>query len=275
MNDTELDRRLRAWYRDQVSPSTSAPDALRGGLAAITDMAPPGLFAAWRGPILLVAAALLAALAGAMIIGSRPVPPTPSPSPSASLTTLPVGPLEPGTYSFDGAFSVTVPAGWAHEGNFLFRGDPFDADGVAVSNWIVSRVYADSCRWTGTLRDVGSAAELATALADQTGHQTSGPTGAILGGDPAIRFEFSVPADFDASVCDVGVDAGLIRLWPTVGLEYAGAGLWIDPGQTTTIYVIDQDGSLGWVIATVRNNDSPAAAVAELEQVIASIRFER
>jgi len=272
MNDLQLEKRLRAWYREEVSPRASAPDALRDALVDITDIASASLFSTRRGLILLAAAALLtAALVGAMAIGLRPVPPPPGPSPSPSAGLLPTGLVEAGSYSFDGAFTVTMPAGWTHDANFVSKGDPSHDVGVTLSNWVVTRVYGDSCRWHGTLREVGSAADVITALMVQTGHQTSGPTDVILGDYPATRMEFSVPADVDATACD----GELIRIWPTVGLEYPGSGLSIVPGQTATVYVVDLYGERGMVVATLRFGNSSAADVTELDELVASIRFNR
>jgi len=166
------------------------------------------------------------------------------------------------------SFTVTVPAGWNHEENFVAKGDVWDGNGVTFATWIVSHIYADSCQHEGTLRQVGSSA-LANALAEQTGHQTSGPTDVTLGGYPATRLEFSVPADFDVSTCD----GSLLRLWPDAGPN-ENLGLPIYPGQTTTVYVVDLAGEAMLVIA-VRKEGSSASDVAELQEIVDSVRFER
>jgi hypothetical protein len=139
---------------------------------------------------------------------------------------------------------------------------------VTLATWLVTHVYADSCQWQGTLRQVGSVTELITALAEQTGHASTGPSTVSLGGYPATRIEFSVPADFDANTCD----SEIIRLWPDAGPN-EDFGLPIAPGQTTTVYVVDLDGQAQLIIGA-RKDDSTASDVAELEQVIESIRFE-
>jgi hypothetical protein len=137
-----------------------------------------------------------------------------------------------------------------------------------MATWVVTHVYADSCQWQGTLREVRSVPDLITALAAQTGHATTGPSEVSLGGYPATSFEFSVPADFDVSACD----SAFIRLWPDAGPN-EDFGLPIVPGQTTTVYVVDLDGQAQLIVAA-RKDDSATGDVAELDQVIQSIRFE-
>lgn len=202
-----------------------------------------------------------------------PPPGDPSPTPTA-VPVLGGGRIEPGTYRINNrAFTrkdltLTLREGWSHESNYVSKGDVFDGNGVTLATWLVSHVYADSCQWDGTLREVVSAAELTTALAEQTGHETSGPTDVTLGGYPATRLDFSLAADFDASACD----SEFVRLWPDVGPN-ENYGLPIFAGQTTTVYVVDLDGEPMLVIA-IKTDDSSTADVAELEQVVASIRFQ-
>lgn len=201
--------------------------------------------------------------------------PTSTASPIASQIPMPAGALDPGTYLVrEGAFTrrdftVTVPEGWSHDTNYVSNGDAFGGTGVAFATWIVSHVYADSCQWEGTLREVGSAAELADALAQQTGHQTSGPIDVIIGQEVATRLEFSVAADFDVSACD----SEFTRLWPDAGPD-ENYGLPIFVGQTTTVYVVDLDGEPPMLVIAMHTEDSSAADVAELDQVVDSIRFQ-
>lgn len=232
--------------------------------------------------IALASAAVVAvALVGINLFGPQGVGgPGPGDPPSAqdpTPTAVPVlggGAIEPGTYRINNrAFTrmdlvLTLPAGWSHENNYVSKGDVFEGNGVTLATWLVSHVYADSCQWEGSLREVGSAAELATALAEQTGHETSNPTDVTVGGYPATRLDFSLAADSDVSGCD----SAFVRLWPDFGPDEA-YGLPIFAGQTTTVYFVDLDGEPMLVIA-IRTDDSSAADVAELEQVVASIRFQ-
>jgi hypothetical protein len=154
------------------------------------------------------------------------------------------------------------------DGNFISKGDPWDANGVTFATWLISHVYADSCQWEGTLAEATSPAALVTALSTQTGHQTSGPTPLTLAGTQATRFDFSLAGDFDVSACD----SEFVRLWPDAGPN-ENFGLPIYPGQTTTSYVLDFDGST-MVVVAIRNEDSPATDAAELEAIVESLVFE-
>jgi hypothetical protein len=285
-SDRDVTRIVRSWLDEGV---TQLPDRV---LDAVLDRVPATpqrrawwparrfltLNATFRYGIAAVAVAVAAIVGFSLInnqVGDSPTPtasqiPSPSPTPSV----MPAGNLEPGTYSVPlgsftrRSFTVTVPAGWDHVDNFVAKGDVWEGNGVTFATWIVSHIYTDSCQHEGSLRQVGSSA-LANALAEQTGHQTSGPTDVTLGGYPATRLEFNVPADFDASICD----GSLLRLWPDAGPN-ENLGLPIYPGQTTTVYVVDLNGEAMLVIA-VRKEGSSVSDVAELQGIVDSIRFER
>jgi hypothetical protein len=134
--------------------------------------------------------------------------------------------------------------------------------------WSLTHLYADSCKWTDNLVEARTPATMVEALATQSGHETVGPTETSLGGYPATRFEFSVPSDFDDSTCDNDIN----RLWPNGGPN-EDEGLPIASGQTTTVYVVDVDGSPR-VVGAIRREKSSAADVAELEAVVDSLQFE-
>jgi hypothetical protein len=164
-------------------------------------------------------------------------------------------------------FTVTLPAGWSNDENFIARGDWVEGNGVMLARWQVSHVYADSCQWQGTLREALTPAAIAAALAEQTGHAASAPTQVTLGGLPATRLELSVPGDFDLAACD----RAFMRLWPDAGPD-ENYGLPIAPGQTITVHVVDDDGTATLVV-TLRSDDSAPGDVAELQDVLESIRF--
>jgi hypothetical protein len=63
-----------------------------------------------------------------------------------------------------------------------------------------------------------------------------------------------------------------MRLWPDEGPKEQ-YGPPIEPGQVTTMYVVDLNGTAQLVIG-LRTENSSAADVSALEQVIQSIRFE-
>jgi hypothetical protein len=179
------------------------------------------------------------------------------------------GPLEAGTYRITmlRPFTFTVPDGWRHDENFVSKGDVWGGNGVTMASWFVSHIYRDSCQWEGTLRQATSVAEVVQALTEQTGHESAEPSATTFAGYPATRLELSLPSDADLSGCD-GQGA---RLWPDAGPEEQ-YGLPIGPGQTTTVYVVDLDG-LPTLIVAIFKETSTAADVAELDQVIESIRF--
>ena len=236
---------------------------------------------------LAAAAAAVAAVVGFnYLVAPNVGGPGPEDVPSATVTPTPTrapeagtGSLEAGTYRIAQftrrAFTVTLPSGWTRDNNFLSTGtgtaatNAFEGNGVYVATWVVSHVYSDSCQWEGALREAASLAEVTQALAEQTGHDTTGPTETELDGFPATRFEFSVPSDFDLTACD----QEFMRLWPDAGPN-ENYGLPIAVGQTATVYVVDIDGQAQLVIAG-RWEGSTAGDVAEQEDVVSSIRFER
>jgi hypothetical protein len=202
-----------------------------------------------------------------------------NPVPSAVATpTRPLaavtGPLEAGTYRITNPlhtlrpFTFTVPDGWHRDENFVNKGDVWAGNGVTMATWVVSHIYRDSCHWEGTLQQTTFVAEVVQALTEQTGHESTEPSATTFAGYPATRLELSLPADADLAGCD----EQFARLWPDAGPkeEY---GLPIFPGQTTTVYVVDLDGIPSLIVA-ISKATSTAADVAELEQVIESIRFQ-
>ena len=97
------------------------------------------------------------------------------------------------------------------------RGGPGE---VAVANWIIANVYTDPCQWQGSLLSpaIGPTVDdLASALVAQKGRNATAPTDVTLGGYPAKRIEWSIPADLDRATCDEGV----IRTWVAPGEDAA------------------------------------------------------
>lgn len=224
-------------------------------------------------------------LVGGPAVTPSPSPapsPTGSPSPAPALNGSPYQSLQAGaTYRQAEAaftkvpFTFTVPDGWRREdGNFFTKGphmDAFTGNGVGMAPWIVSHVYADACDWEGTLHATSTVAELTDALRTQKGVETTSPTVTTIGGRPANRLEISLAADADLSACD----QGFMRLWPDAGPTGPDEryGWPIAAGQMLTVYVVDLDGAPQLIIAS-RKPDSSDTDVAELQQVIESIRFE-
>ena len=215
-------------------------------------------------------------------------PPSPSPSPSPS-PGLPNGSLAPGTYWMDDPCCVgsqqiflTVPAGWEADDtvevhkNVLGSAD-FDPQ-VGVFATSVGNVYTGGCQWNGTALDppVGpSVDDFATALAAQAGPGASPPTDVTVGGYPAKKVELVIPDSVDMTKCDTVDGSHVFGRWsladnPTI------AGPWTygnGKGQHDTVYLVDVGGARQVIYAMYRPGTS-AANLAELEQIIASIRFE-
>jgi hypothetical protein len=209
------------------------------------------------------------------IVGGPPTP-TPLVSPSP-VPPLPSGSMAAGTYSVTDAaltlvpYTVTVPVGWTG-GDGASRGEAGDGNGVRLTTWIITHVYANSCQWTGTLNPVTDKAGLVAALTAQVGHAHSTPVETTIGGLPATKITLSLDTAFDVATCDTTPSGdGIVRLWPDPGPD-EGGGWPISPGQTTTVFVIEAKGRV-MVLMTVQRNDSPAADVAALQQILDSVVF--
>jgi hypothetical protein len=237
-----------------------------------------------------IAAAVVVAvfLAAACSAGQGVASPTPasasaSPSPTPSYVDLSDGSLIAGTTYFindsrvDGPRWVvlTVPAtGWLSNDWILFKNLPGSPDShvIALSTWTVGNLKADPCRWkAGTLDPpVGpTVGDLAAALIKQTGPAEGKSTDATLGGYRGKKVEFSIPSNFDSTSCDEGV----YSRWEAAS-EPGDWGGWIyGGGMRNAVYIIDVDGQRV-VIDTMSLPGASATDVAELDQIIASIRFE-
>jgi len=198
---------------------------------------------------------------------------TASPGPSATglLPAAPVGSLPPGSYTVRAdtltPYTVTVPAGWTFKDGFISKGGDFrGGTGVAFTTWVITHVFVDACKEPRTMLEVGTKESITSALAAQGGHDTTGPTEVIFGGVPATRLEFTVPAGFDMRQC-----GDLVRLWPGQGGD-DNSGEPMFAGQTTTVYVVEQDGRVTVAIAVTHVDSSPDD-VEQLRAIVESVRF--
>jgi hypothetical protein len=206
-----------------------------------------------------------------------------TPSPTPSYVDLSDGSLKPGTTYFindsrvDGPRWVvlTVPAtGWVSNDWIMFKNLPGSSDShvIALSTWTVGQLKADPCRWkAGTLDPpVGpTVGDLAAALVVQAGPIEATSSDVTLGGYRGKKVEFSIPSDFDDTSCDEGV----YSRWEAVS-EPGDWGGWIyGGGQREAVYILDVDGQR-LVIDTMSLPAASATDLAELDQIIASIRFE-
>jgi hypothetical protein len=295
--DRDTTRIVRSWLDEGA---TTLPDRV---LDAVLDQVPatPQRRALWpvrRFPpmnntmkIALAAAVVVVAVIGIGVLlprdgfggpGAQPTA-SPLPSPTASPAAVPSGSMAAGTYLVADSgitlhpYTFTLPAGlsagWTG-GDGASRGE-MSGNGVRLTTWIITHVYADSCHWTGTLVPVAETATLVAALTGQVGHTHSTPVVTTIGGLPATKITFTLDAAFDVSTCDIGdakTGTHIVRLWPDPGPDESG-GWTISPGQTTTVYILEANHQL-MVLMTVQHKDSPAADVAALQQILDSVEFQ-
>jgi hypothetical protein len=252
----------------------------------------------WREPrmptfarvAIAAAAVLVAGVIGVNVLGGpgpnvgRPGPsPTATASPSASLIPVPAlgGDLEPGTYVMDkGDMSpvrttLTFPAGWKAQGGGIFYkdalADPGAGPDIQFAFWTVDNVYGDVCNWRGSEPKpaIGPTVEdLVTAFMEQGGRNALGVTDVTVGGYPAKKVEL-VLEDFGFSSCDGGEP----RSWLSANGTGGTGGYIFGEGQRNIEYIAEADGERV-VLDTMYLPGTSSANLAELDQIIESIRFE-
>jgi hypothetical protein len=289
--DRDAARTVRSWLEDGA---TALPDRV---LDAVLDELPttPQRRATWwparRFPQMnstlrfgLAAAAVVAVA----LLGIRFLLPDqnvgPPPAPTQTPVALPdTTDVEAGTTYFMAApwgsgtprLIFTVPAdGWStvsatNLGKDAID-DPLDFHDIAMTPWNVTNLVADPCRRSaeGQLDPpVGPTVDdLARALRDQAGESATAPTDVTVGGYSGKRVELSLPAGLDPATCEGG---GFVR-WTERGTP---GGHVYGSGQRNVVYILDVDG-LRAVIDTSYLPGTSEASLAELEQIVASIRIE-
>jgi hypothetical protein len=140
---------------------------------------------------------------------------------------------------------------------------------------LVGNVYTGGCHWIGTALSppVGPTVEdLANALNAQAGAGAPAPTAVTVGGFEGKKVELQIPEDLDVTTCDSDGDFPIFGRWYT-GAPL-GAGPWtFGKGQHNTVYILDVNGTRQ-VIDTMYVAGTSDADRAELDQIVASIRFE-
>ena len=288
--DRDVTRTVRSWLEEGV---TTLPDRV---LDTVLDQLPatPQRRAGWLGRRLpamnntakiAVAAAAVVAVA---LLGIRFLLPDqnigPPPTPTQSPIALPLtADADAGTtYFIDEAWGLgtprlilTVPAdGWSTIGDDNLGkdaiDDPNDFHDIAMTPWNVTNLFADPCRriTEGQLDPpVGPTVDdLATALRNQAGENATAPTDVTVGGYSGKRVELSQPAGLDIATCESGAFTRWIEGGTFGGHNYGN-------GQRNVVYILDVDG-LRAVIDTSYLPGTSDASLAELEQIIASIRIE-
>lgn len=208
--------------------------------------------------------------------------PTPTVAASAAFPDLPgvSDEVTAGTYLWRAGAATpadvtfTIPAGWMSRYGIPHkdRGGPGE---IAFGNWIIANVFADSCRWKGSLMSpiVGpTVGDLAAALVGLVDRNASPPTDVTLGGHPAKRVELSIPADRDPATCDDGVMRTWIAPHADESLGTNAENLGMHPGQRNVVYIVDVDGQR-LVIDTWHMPGTSPADLAELDAILASMRI--
>ena len=206
--------------------------------------------------------------------GGQPSVPTTSPT-GQQIPSLPSAVLEPGRYVFassdpglDASHRITIDVPDGYRGFEGVAAVKIGTDQTAVSTTTIEGVYADACRWEGTLdrSAVSSTDDVVAALASQKGLRASTPTGVTVDGLAGTYMERRVPASTDPSDCD----GGQFRVYPTAddGERYLGGA-----GQLSLLWVVDVDG-VPLVIEASLDAGTSAQIRAELVQMVESIRID-
>jgi hypothetical protein len=111
--------------------------------------------------------------------------------------------------------------------------------------------------------------DLATALVKQAGPAAIAPTKVTLGGYSGKKVELSIPSDVDTDTCD----EGHFGRWSPRDDPHHPGPFTYGNGQHDTVYIVDVDGTR-WVIDTNYLPETSQGNLAELEQLVASIRLD-
>ena len=228
------------------------------------------------------AAVVVVAIVGYQFLPSNPdVGTDPSPTPVPTARPLADGPLEPGTYRLDNQartlvpFTLTVQGGWTADVSGGSIGNRPDQPGeMGLVSTIVTHVYEDACSGAGTPTPVGPTVDdLVRALVDQVNSDASTPVDLTIGGYPAKRVDMSIPPGLDTQTCDE--PSVLIRIWADAAANdyYAIPADLQGKDFESRVYIVDVEGERV-VIRAGYAADYAAGDIAELDAMIASIRFE-
>jgi len=115
--------------------------------------------------------------------------------------------------------------------------------------------------------------DLAAALQAQAGPGAPPPIAVTVAGHPGKKVELSIPQGLDVTTCDSDGTFTLFGRWLPAGQSYGAAPWTYGNGQHNTVYIIDVDGTRQ-VIDTMYLPATSAADRTEIDQIVASIRFE-
>ena len=187
---------------------------------------------------------------------------TPDPDPSSYVIKT----LDP---DFDASYRITMDLldGYAGDegGNPVVFGTD---EGQGMSAWTVGNVYAEPCRWAGTLLDPPidpSVDGLVAGLASQKGRHATAPTDVTLDGFTGKYIELTVPARIDLANCDEGE----FRTW----VDPMGGARNLEAGQRDLLWIVDVDGTR-LVIDAALGPDTTQQDRADRIRMVESIRIE-
>ncbi len=188
-----------------------------------------------RKPIVFVALMVIAAgvLAACSSAGgdtqSGTTGSSPTPDPSLHLFTT-------GDPHFDSSYRITTHLldGYTGEqGGVVFGTD----DGQGMSAWTVRNVYAEPCKWAGTLLDPPidpSVDGLVAGLTSQKDRHATAATDVSLSGFTGKYMEMTTPAGIDVTRCD----GGEFRTW--IDLEGQRN---LEADQRDLLWIVDVGGT--------------------------------
>ncbi len=224
---------------------------------------------------LMIAAGVLAACTTGDDTQPGPTGPGATSVPASSVSAVaPSDAAEPEPYvlktldlDFDATYRVTMDLldGYSGGDNHVVRGTD---DGQGISAWTVANVYAEPCRWVGTLLDPPidpSVDGLVAGLASQRSLHASAATDVTLDGFTGKYMELTVPARIDLADCHDGE----FRTW----VDPTGGARWLEPGQRDLLWIVDVDGSR-LVIDAALGPDTTRQDRADRIQMVESIRIE-
>ena len=169
-----------------------------------------------------------------------------------------------------------MPEQWSSFGGIVVRSRPDTARAQAVSFWDVVDVYADSCHWLGPKIHPGPTVdELAAVLAARPLRHATAPVAVSLGGYHGKYLEWSVPRDIQFSDCDRGPGDTTGFFESFTGYRTGMTDRYQQaPGQVDRLWILDVEGRRLLIDAS-SGPGSTKQDLAEMQQVVDSIRFER
>ncbi len=140
--------------------------------------------------------------------------------------------------------------------------------GQGISTWTVRNVYAEPCRWAGTLLDPPidpSVDGLVAGLTSQKDRHATAPTDVSLSGFTGKYMELTTPARIDLADCDG-------RRVPEAGSIGGDRGT-TEPGQRDLLWIVDVGGTR-LVIDSALGPDTTPQDRVDRTQMVESIRIE-